>query len=204
MTLAAFLALASVQMMAAISPGPAVLMTARTGITRGMRAGVFLAAGIGAGAVFWAASALFGLAVLFKVAPAVLSVLKIVGGAYLVWIAIQMWRHASEPLDDSAGGPAAQGGLSAFWLGIRTQLANPKPVVFFGAVFAGMVPPDTATWIKIALLGVVFSTDFLWNVVVARVFSLAGPRATYLNLKTLIDRSFGGLLALLGAKIAAT
>ena len=39
MTLAAFLALASVQLMAAISPGPAVLMTARTGVTQGLRMG---------------------------------------------------------------------------------------------------------------------------------------------------------------------
>ncbi|MFD1809420.1 LysE family translocator [Gemmobacter lanyuensis] len=129
MTLAAFLALASVQMMAAISPGPAVLMTARTGISRGMRAGVFLAAGIGAGAVFWAACALFGLGVIFKVAPALLTVLKVVGGLWLVWIAIQMWRHAAEPLGDSddAAPPTAR---AAFWRGITVQLANPKPVVF--------------------------------------------------------------------------
>lgn len=89
MTLAAFLALASVQLMAAISPGPAVLMTARTGVTQGLRMGVWMAAGIGFGAVFWAVAALFGLALLFKVAPAALVALKIVGGAYLVWIAIQ-------------------------------------------------------------------------------------------------------------------
>lgn len=203
MTLAAFLALASVQMMAAISPGPAVLMTARTGISRGMRAGVFLAAGIGAGAVFWAACALFGLGVIFKVAPALLTVLKVVGGLWLVWIAIQMWRHAAEPLGDS-GDAAPPTARAAFWRGITVQLANPKPVVFFGAVFAGLVPPDTALWIKAALLAVVFSTDFLWNVLVARLFSLDRTRAVYLSLKTLIDRVFGGFLALLGAKIALT
>ena len=51
MTLAAFLALASVQMMAAISPGPAVLMSARTGLTEGFRTGLMLAMGIGAGSM---------------------------------------------------------------------------------------------------------------------------------------------------------
>ena len=62
MTLATFLALATVQLMAAISPGPAVLMTARTGVTQGLRMGIWMAAGIGLGAVFWAVCALFGLA----------------------------------------------------------------------------------------------------------------------------------------------
>lgn len=205
MTLAAFLALATVQLMAAISPGPAVLMTARTGVTQGLRMGVWMAAGIGLGAVFWAVSALFGLAVLFKVAPALLTVLKIAGGAYLIWIAVQMWRHAPEPLStDATDARLPQSGPAALWKGITTQLANPKPVVFFGAVFAGMVPPDTALWIKGALLGVVFSTDFLWNVLVARLFSFDRSRAAYLSLKTLIDRSFGGILAALGLKVALT
>jgi threonine/homoserine/homoserine lactone efflux protein len=39
---------------------------------------------------------------------------------------------------------------------------------------------------------------------VARAFSFAGPRQAYARLKTGIDRSFGGILALLGLKIAAT
>lgn len=205
MTLTAFLALASVQLMAAISPGPAVLMTARTGVTQGLRMGVWMAAGIGFGAVFWAVSALFGLAVLFRIAPTALTVLKIAGGAYLVWIAIQMWRHASEPLmTEGSAAKLLPSGPAALWKGITTQLANPKPVVFFGAVFAGMVPPDTPLWIKGALLCVVFSTDFTWNVIVARLFSFDRTRAAYLNLKTLIDRSFGGVLCLLGLKVALT
>lgn len=205
MTLATFLALATVQLMAAISPGPAVLMTARTGVTQGLRMGVWMAAGIGAGAVFWAVCALFGLAVLFKIAPTLLTVLKIAGGAYLVWIAIQMWRHAPEPLStDATDSTLPQSGPAALWKGITTQLANPKPVVFFGAVFAGMVPPDTPLWIKGALLCVVFSTDFVWNVIVARLFSFERSRRFYLSLKTLIDRSFGGLLAALGLKVALT
>ena len=58
MTLTAFIAVALLHLMAAISPGPAVLMAARTGVTEGMRTGMFLAFGIGLGAVVWAAAAL--------------------------------------------------------------------------------------------------------------------------------------------------
>ncbi|MGV8954068.1 MAG: LysE family transporter, partial [Cypionkella sp.] len=87
MTLTAFLAVALLHLMAAISPGPAVLMSARTGVTEGLRTGAFLAMGIGAGAVVWAAAALFGLAVLFQAAPALLWALKIAGGLYLIHMA---------------------------------------------------------------------------------------------------------------------
>ena len=54
----AFAAIALLSLMAAISPGPAVLMAARTGVTEGLRTGLFLAAGIGAGAVVVAAGEL--------------------------------------------------------------------------------------------------------------------------------------------------
>jgi threonine/homoserine/homoserine lactone efflux protein len=60
MTLTAFLAVSFLHLMAAISPGPAVLMSARTGVTEGLRTGFFLALGIGAGGVIWAMAALFG------------------------------------------------------------------------------------------------------------------------------------------------
>jgi len=84
MTLAAFLAVAVLHLMAAISPGPAVVMAARTGLTEGLRTGAFLAIGIGLGGVIWAAAALFGLNLLFQAAPALLWGLKLVGGLYLL------------------------------------------------------------------------------------------------------------------------
>ncbi len=50
----------------------------------------------------------------------------------------------------------------------------------------------------------VFANDTLWNVFVARLFSFDRSRQAYLGMKSRLDRCFGGLLALLGVKIAAT
>ena len=204
MTLAAFLAVAVLHLMAAISPGPAVLMAARTGVTEGMRTGAFLAMGIGAGAVIWAGAALFGLALVFQAAPALLWALKIAGGLYLIHMGWRMWRDANSPLDMSTGARPPRSALSAFRLGLMTQLSNPKPAVLFSAIFIGTVPQGTPLWVVAALLVVVFLNEAIWNTLVARVFSFQRSKATYISLKTIIDRCFGGLLALLGVKIAAT
>lgn len=204
MTLAAFLAFAGLSLFAAISPGPAVLMAARTGLTEGFRTGAMLAMGIGAGAVVWASAAMFGLNIVFAAAPALLWALKILGGAYLCWMGWKLWRHAAEPFETADTRPVPRSALSAFRLGLFTQLANPKPAVMFSAIFLGTVPPGTAGWVYAALLAVVFLNETLWNIAVARIFSLDRTRAGYICLKTVIDRTFGGMLALLGVKIAAT
>ena len=203
MSAGAFLAIALLSLMAAVSPGPAVLMAARTGVTEGMRTGAFLAAGIGAGAVVWASAALFGLTLLFQLAPALLLGLKIVGGAYLLWMAWHLWRDADLPLVGDTGRPPRTA-AAAFRLGLLTQLANPKPAVMFPAILVGPVPPGTPLVVLIALLTVVFLNETLWNILVARIFSLDRTRAAYLRLKGGIDRTFGGLLAVLGVKIAVT
>lgn len=204
MTLAAFLAVSVLHLMAAISPGPAVLMAARTGVTEGLRTGAFLAAGIGVGGVIWAAAALFGLALVFQVAPALLWTLKIAGGIYLIRMAYGMWRNADTPLDMGDTNRLPRSARSAFRLGVMTQLANPKPAILFSAIFVGTVPAGTSLWVIAALLTVVFLNETLWNIAVARLFSLERTRRGYISLKSVIDRAFGGLLALLGLKIAAT
>ena len=204
MTLAAFLAFAGLSLFAAVSPGPAVLMSARTGLTEGFRTGALMALGIAAGAVFWASAAMFGLNLLFAVAPALLWALKLGGAAYLVWLGWQMWRDARLPLAVADDRPVPRSGAAAFRLGLFTQLANPKPAVMFSAIFLGTVPPQTPAWVYAALLAVVFLNESLWNMAVARLFSLDRTRARYISLKTMIDRGFGALLALLGVKIAAT
>ena len=203
MTLAAFLAVAGLLTMGAVSPGPAVLMSARTGVSEGLRTGFFLALGIGAGAVFWAVLALSGLAVIFQIAPTLLWVFKIAGGLYLVWMAIGMWRHASQPLLDLTDAPP-RSAASAFRLGLFTQLSNPKPAVLLSAVFVGTVPPGTPMMVLVALLSFLFAVETGWNTIVARIFSLEPTRRAYTGAKPLIDRSFGGLLGLLGVKIATT
>lgn len=202
MTAAAYLAFAVLSLFAAISPGPAVLMAARTGLTEGFRTGVALATGIGAGAVVWAAAAMFGLNLLFAAAPALLWLLKIGGGAYLIWMGIKLWRNAATPFNTTDTRPLPRSAASAFRLGLVTQLANPKPAVIFSAIFLGTVPQDTAPWAYVALLAVVFANESVWNTLVARIFSFEKTRTGYISLKTLLDRSFGGLLALLGIKVA--
>lgn len=202
MTVAAFLTAWALHLVAAATPRPTILMSARIGVTEGFRTGFFFSLGCAIGALIWALAALSGLALLFQIAPTVLWGFKLAGGLFLIWLALQMWRHAKEPLPDASVTTAPRSGGSALRFGIATQMASPKPAIFFGAVFVGTIPLDATPLALSALLAAIFLNKAVCTAGVARLFSFAGMRRNYARAKTRIDRLFGGLLGLIGAKVA--
>jgi threonine/homoserine/homoserine lactone efflux protein len=203
-TLAAFLSVALIHLLASISPGPAFVVSVRTAAAEGFRPAAGFALGVGIGSVIWALAALLGLALLFEVAPALLTALKVAGGLFLLWIAVMTWRHADAPLPAAASDALPRGLGSAVRLGMLTQLANPKSAVFFGAVFVGLVPPETPAATLALLLAVIGVNETLWYGLVGRLFSLERARAGYARAKAWVDRAFGGLIGAFGIKIATS
>ena len=204
MTLAAFLSVVLIHLAAAISPGPSFVVALRVAASEGFRVAAALALGFGCGALLWATAAMAGLALEFELVPPLFLALKFIGAAFLIYLAVQMWRHAATPMAQPQAGTAPRSALQAIRFGFLTFASNPKPAVFFGAVFVNLVPAATPLGWKAAILLAVFVNETLWYLVVARLFSLPRPRAAYARGKAWIDRGFGTLLALLGLKIALT
>ena len=87
---------------ALISPGPALLATLQTALGSGRAAGIIFGAGLGFMAALWMLLGLLGLGVVFDLFPWAYSVAKIVGAAYLIYLAVNMWRSAGEPVHQAA------------------------------------------------------------------------------------------------------
>ena len=200
MTFLAFATVALVHLLAAISPGPSFVLSIKTAAAEGFRPAFGLALGFGIGAAMWAFAALVGLSVLFELLPILFTVLKLAGAAFLIWIAILMWRHAPDPMPEM-GAQAPRGLASAIRLGVLTMFANPKPAIFFGAVFLGFVPAETSWSAKAVIVANIFWVEAAWYVLVARVFSLPRARAAYSRAKTWLDRGLGLALGGLGLRL---
>ncbi|MFN0192747.1 MAG: LysE family translocator [Aestuariivirga sp.] len=185
-----------IQLLAVISPGPSFLVTARTAAARSRGEGIKIALGLGAGTVVWAGAALFGLNVLFHAVPALFLAMKIAGALFLIWIAWQIFRHASAPLQLD-GGSTSDGG-SSFWKGFWVQLSNPKVMVFFGSIFIAMLPEQPSLWMLVTLLAIVTFNEVWWYSFVALFFGSSPIRAFYLKAKGWIDRVTGLFLGALG------
>lgn len=189
-----------------LSPGPSFVQVARIAVARSRADGLAAAVGMGLGATAFAALALAGLHAVLAAVPALYTALKLLGGAYLLWMAWNIWRGARDPLPlESTGDEAARRSVGkSFRLGLTTQLSNPKCAVVYGSVFAALLPAHFPLVASGLVLAGVFVMEAGWYAIVALVLSSAAPRAAYLRSKALVDRTAAGVMGLLGGRLMAT
>src|SRR5437868_2878675 len=87
-----------------LSPGPNGLLALTHGALHGRRKALFTISGGVLGFVILIALSMFGIGALLQASIAWLTVLKWVGGAYLVWLGIQVWRSPPMEVNVTEGG----------------------------------------------------------------------------------------------------
>jgi threonine efflux protein len=190
-----------VQLLAAMSPGPAFLVVTRISVGESRRAALAAALGVTTATLIWAVAATLGMHVLLAEAAWLYDVLKLIGGGYLVWLAVQAWQHADKPLAVAANGLAGMSAWQAWRLGFSTNLANPKVIVFFGSIFVTLFTPETPSWVRGAALVIVAANEIGWYAVVALLFSSRAAQAGYRRAKRWIDRVTGAVLMVFGLRL---
>ena len=203
--LAAIAAILAALLIGAMSPGPSFVIVARHSIGLSRRDGLATAVAMGLGGVFFSGIALVGLYTLLATVGWLYMGLKIAGGLYLLYLASKIWRGAAAPLALSSEHAASGGNLRrSFWIGLSTQLSNPKTAVAYGSIFAALLPQHPPLWCYFALPPLVFAIEAGWYTVVALCFSSKRPRELYLKAKTKIDRVAAGAIAALGLRLLFT
>jgi threonine/homoserine/homoserine lactone efflux protein len=199
----ALLGLALVHLLAVASPGPSTVLVIQTSAVAGRRGGLLAALAMMAGALLWAAAALFGLQVLFARFEWLYLAFRIGGAIYLIYLAVQLWRHARDPLPEIPVGRAIRlTGWQGFLRALLLQLSNPKIMVFFGSIFLSLLPQNLPAWMDATVLAIVALNEFTWFALLALLFSGGPARAFYRRTKVWLDRFMGGALALLGLRLA--
>jgi threonine/homoserine/homoserine lactone efflux protein len=205
--LAAVVSILAALLLGAMSPGPSFVLVARNAIGLSRRDGVATAFGMGVGAICFAGIALAGLYTVLATVTWLYAGLKIAGGLYLLYIASRIWRGAGQPVTmgsaENAAGTVSRPGKS-FWIGLTTQLSNPKTAIAYGSIFVALLPQHPPLWCYFALPPFVFLIETGWYTVVALSFSSQRPRELYLRAKRWIDRVAAGAIAALGLRLILT
>jgi threonine/homoserine/homoserine lactone efflux protein len=187
----------------AASPGPSFVMVARTAVASSRTDGLAAALGMGVGGLGFACVSLLGLHSVLLAVPTVYLVLKALGGLYLAWLGLQIWRGAARPLAlaPAASPPGSRSTARSFALGLSTQASNPKTAIWYASVFAAFLPPAPSLGFDVAIAAVVFLIETSWYTLVAMALSAEHPRQVYLRFKPVIDRTAGAVVMALGAKL---
>ncbi len=197
--------LLGVWILVVMSPGPDFLIVLRHSAGGSRRSGVRAAAGVVTGIGVWAVAGLFGVTVLLQRFEWLYLAARVAGALFLVAFGVATIRAARKQPppagDDAAPAVAAHGAgrLREWRAGLLTNLANPKALVFFGALFASLLPHRTDLVMRAVTLGAMLAVAFAWFSAVA--FLAGSPWITrgYRRLRKRLDMLTGGLFVGIGA-----
>ena len=139
-----------------LSPGPNGLLALTHGALHGRRKAMYTITGGALGFVIVIALSMFGIGALLQTSLVWLTVLKWAGGAYLVWLGIQVWR--SPPLSlDASGSSEPRAGWSMFQQGALSAITNPKAILFFAAFLPQFLDPHRSLFLQFIIMASTFA-----------------------------------------------
>jgi len=181
-----------------ITPGMCMTLAMTLGMSIGVRRTLWMMIGELLGVASVAIAAVLGVASVMLNSPDAFAILKWVGGAYLIYIGVNMWRAKGKMSVDTSK-PSDVSRKSLFTQGFVTAIANPKGWAFMISLLPPFISVEHAVAPQLlVLLGVIMTTEFLSMLAYAtggkslRLFLSRGDNIKWMN------RIAGSLMGLVG------
>jgi len=185
-----------------ITPGMCMTLAMTLGMSIGVRRTLWMMIGELLGVASVAIAAVLGVASVMLNYPDTFAILKWVGGAYLIYIGINMWR-AKGKMSVNTHSPSDVSRQSLFTQGFITAVANPKGWAFMISLLPPFINVDQAVAPQLfILLSVIMITEFVSMLAYAtggkslRLFLARGDNIKWMN------RIAGSLMMLVGVWLA--
>ncbi|MEN0041541.1 MAG: LysE family translocator [Pseudomonadota bacterium] len=190
-----FFAAYAILIVAASSPGPAVAMLLGIGLGQGRWAAMIATAGIAVGSLTLNALTLLGVSVILREAAWVMGIMRVLGAAYLLWLAYCAFRKALSGAEVELKKTKPRSGPQLFAMGYLLQVTNPKAIVFWLAIASvGATQGAGIGVIALFVLGALF-ISFVCHAAWALLLSSAVVRAGYGRIRRPVEAVLGSLFA---------
>ncbi|MDF1717676.1 MAG: LysE family translocator [Antarcticimicrobium sp.] len=183
-----------------ISIGPNILAIIGTSMERGRAQGKRLAMGVAVGSGLWATLTVGGLTALITAYAEAVTVLKVFGAGYLLWLAYKAFRSAARPEGDIAARAARGGNL--FLRGLTVQMTNPKAALQWIAIVGIGLGPEAPLWTGLALIAIATSLSLAGHLAYAVTFSTQPVIVFYRRARRWIDAGLGLFFTFAAFKLA--
>ncbi|MFY7854605.1 MAG: LysE family translocator [Rubrivivax sp.] len=182
-----------------LSPGPNGLLALTHGALYGHRRTMNTILGGALGFVTLIGLSMFGIGALLHSSVTWLTVLKWVGGAYLVFLGVQVWRSPPLDLEPQRSGPVLSSG-QMFRQGALSAVTNPKGLLFFAAFLPQFVDPARSLLVQFVVMAGTFAV-----VEIVTEFALASAAHRLRPWLRAVGKSFnracGGAFVAIGAAL---
>ena len=196
----------AVSIVVILLPGPDMALVARNALRDGRRAAVATGSGVVAGLLVWSLAASLGVAALLRASAPAFFAVKIVGAGYLVYLGALSLRAALARRATAAPRSVERQEASravSFRQGLLCNLGNPKAAVIFTSILPQFVPGHGASFVPMALLGLVFGALALaWLTAYAMLVARAGSALRQGRARRALDAVTGIVLVGLGGRLA--
>ncbi|WP_224963764.1 LysE family transporter [Acinetobacter guillouiae] len=192
------LTICALHFVAQLSPGPDVLLVAKSSASTTRANTVKIILGISAGVVVWVTLTLLGFTVLLEQWPWIQQVLMLIGGLFLAKMGYAMLRGGIATLKQNTNldGVIEQPPKNYFLLGLYTNLANPKIVIYFSSVFSLALSSTAGADLKPQLAVIIPIQTFLVFSLLMMIMSIPKIKRIYQKSGSYIDIVSGSFFLL--------
>ena len=196
--LTTLLTIAALHWLALITPGVNMLLISQLAASGQRRAAGFAALGVTSVAFTWSVLAVLGVGTVFTLYPSLRQAFQLAGAAYLLYVAVRLWRASAE---GAASSWQYLSPLAAFRMGFVTNIMNPKSALFFGSVFATALPEAPSGQMMVAAVCLSVTNTFCWHMFLALAFSHSRVQAAYSRQSKRLSRLAGALVGVFGVRL---
>ena len=183
-----------------LSPGPNGLLALTHGALHGRRMAAWTVAGGALGFATIIALSMFGIGALLRTSLAWLVVMKLVGGAYLLWLGIQLWRAPALQLEVAAA--TRVDGRTLARQGFLSAVTNPKGILFFAAFLPQFIDPARSLLAQFWIMaGTFVAVEVATEMFIASAAHRVRPWLARAGRR--FNKACGGVFALIGIALAA-
>jgi len=198
-----FIIITGVHILGAMSPGPDFVFISQQALGQGRRIGLISSLGVALGLGIHIAYSVLGMAALIASAAWLLTAVKIIGGAYLIYLGYKGIRAKAkgEITEIRTAQAAPQSAKTALIKGFLCNVLNPKAPVYFVSIFTIVLSPTMPTW-QLAVYGAwMMVLQFAWFALVTFLLSMPAINQRFQKAGHWIDRVLGVAMTALGIKV---
>ena len=199
--LPAFAVACGILVVGASSPGPAVAMLMGLSLGQGRAAALIACLGIAFGSATINILTILGVGLILSQAAWAMMGLKLIGAAYLAWLACGAFRKAIDPPRIEARATPRQSTQALFARGYLLQVTNPKAIAFWLAIAAVGATDNAPLWIVALFVATTWTISFTCHAAWALALSASPIRAAYQRTRRWIEGALGAVFAFAAFKL---